>query len=107
MKTAVCCGYNHLMLFRILRIVDFLALTFAMIIAATGDAPRLTGTSDRVRSFTREIEFDYPNWVWSAAWNKFEQSTISLPYLFDRGTNKEIVIDYLRTTQKRGAGLMK
>ena len=86
------------MVFRVLRILDFLALTFAMIIAATGDAPRLTGTSDRVRSFTRTIEFDYPNWVWSAAWTKLEESTLGLPYLFDRGTNKEIVIDYLRTT---------
>ncbi|HEU4744844.1 MAG TPA: hypothetical protein VFS61_06390 [Anaerolineales bacterium] len=86
------------MFFRVLRILDFLALTFAVMIAATGDAPRLTGTSDRVRSFTRTIEFDYPNWVWSAAWTKLEQSTLGLPYLFDRGTNKEIVIDYLRTT---------
>lgn len=87
------------MLYRALRILDFLALTFAMIIAATGDAPRLTGTSDRVRAFTREIEFDYPNWVWNAAWIKIEQGTIGLPYLFDRGTNKEIVVDYLRTTE--------
>ena len=87
------------MLYRVLRILDFLALTFAMIIAATGDAPRFTGTSDRVRSFTREIEFDYPNWVWNAAWTKLEQASIGLPYLFDRGTNKEIVVDYLRTTQ--------
>ena len=86
------------MLYRVLRILDFLALTFALIIAATGDAPRLTGTSDRVRSFTREIEFDYPNWVWNAAWTKLEQASIGLPYLFDRGTNKEIVVDYLRTT---------
>jgi hypothetical protein len=82
-----------------LRILDFLALTFAMIIAATGDAPRFTGTSDRVRSFTREIEFDYPNWVWNAAWTKLEQASIGLPYLFDRGTNKEIVVNYLRATQ--------
>jgi hypothetical protein len=87
------------MLDRILRILDFLALTLAVIIAATADAPQLTGTSDRVRSFTREIEFDYPNWVWNAAWTKFEQSAVGLPYLFDRGTNKEIVIEYLRTTQ--------
>ena len=87
------------MLYRALRIVDFLALTCAMIIAATGDAPRLTGTSDRVRAFTREIEFDYPNWVWNAAWTKIEQGAIGLPYVFDRGTNKELVIDYLRTTQ--------
>jgi hypothetical protein len=87
------------MFYRVLRILDFLALTFAILIAATGDAPRLTGTSDRVRSFTREIEFDYPNWVWNAAWTKLEQASIGLPFLFDRGTNKEIVINYLRTTQ--------
>jgi hypothetical protein len=87
------------MFFRVLRILDFLALTAAMIIATTGDAPRLTGTSDRVRSFTREIEFDYPNWVWNAAWTKFEQASVGLPYLFDRGTNKEIVVNYLRTTR--------
>jgi hypothetical protein len=88
------------MLYRVLRVLDFLALALAMIIAATGDAPRLTGTSDRVRSFTREIEFDYPNWVWNAAWTKLEQGAIGLPFLFDRVTNKEIVVDYLRTTER-------
>jgi|RhiMetdeSRZDD1v2_1073273.scaffolds.fasta_scaffold75669_2 hypothetical protein len=87
------------MLDRILRILDFLALTLAIVIAATADTPQLTDTSDRVRSFTRQIEFDYPNWVWNAAWTKFEQGAVGLPYLFDRGTNKEIVIEYLRTTQ--------
>ncbi|RPJ24892.1 MAG: hypothetical protein EHM33_16280, partial [Chloroflexi bacterium] len=87
------------MLYRILRVLDFLALALAITIAATGDAPRLTDTSDRVRSFTRNIEFDYPNWVWDAAWTKFGQGAIGLPYLFDRGTNKEIVVAYLRTTQ--------
>ncbi|RPJ21684.1 MAG: hypothetical protein EHM33_25470 [Chloroflexi bacterium] len=87
------------MLYRILHILDFLALALAITLAAAGDAPRLTDTSDRVRSFTREIEFDYPNWVWGAAWTKLEQSAIALPHLFDRGTNKEIVIEYLRTTQ--------
>jgi hypothetical protein len=87
------------MLYRILHIIDFLALAFALSIAATGDAPRLTGTSDQVRTFTREIEFDYPNWVWNAAWIKLEQGTIGLPHLFDRATNKEIVVEYLRVTR--------
>jgi hypothetical protein len=87
------------MLYRILHIIDFLALAFALSIAATGDAPRLTGTSDQVRTFTREIEFDYPNWVWDAAWIKLEQGTIGLPHLFDRATNKEIVVEYLRATR--------
>jgi hypothetical protein len=88
------------MLYRVLRILDFLALALAISIAATGDVPRLTGTSDRVRSFTRQIEFDYPNWVWNAAWIKLEQASIGLPYLFDRVTNKEIVIEYLRITRE-------
>src|SRR5512139_2678357 len=87
------------MFYRILRVLDFLALALAVTIAATGDAPRLTGASDRVRSFTRDIEFDYPNWVWNAAWTKLEQASIGLPYLFGRAANKEIAIDYLRTTR--------
>lgn len=87
------------MLDRILRVIDFLALTLAVLIAATADTPQLTDTSDRVRSFTRDIEFDYPNWVWNAAWIKIEQGAVGLPYLLDRGTNKVIVMEYLRTTQ--------
>ena len=89
-----------MLFYRIARIIDFLALTFAMIIAAGGDTPRLTGESDRVRFFTREIEFDYPNWVWDATWTKIEQGTINAPYIFERGTNKEIVFEYLRVTQQ-------
>lgn len=88
------------MLYRILRILDFLALALAIIFAAGGDSPKLTGDPDRVRFFTRDIEFDYPNWVWNAMWIKLEQGTLGLPYLFDRGTNKQIVFEYLRTTQE-------
>ena len=76
------------MLYQILRILDFLALTIAIIIAAGGDSPRLTGDPDRVRSFTRDIEFDYPNWVLDATWIKVEQNAIGLPHLFDRATNQ-------------------
>jgi len=88
------------MFYRIARIFDFLSLTLAIVILAGSDAPRLTGESDRVRFFTRDIEFDYPNWVWGAAWTKAEQSSINAPYVFDRGTNKQIVFEYLRTTQQ-------
>ena len=88
------------MFYRIARLVDFLALTLAIIIAAGGDTPRLTGESDRVRFFTRDIEFDYPNWVWDAIWIKIEQSTLHAPYIFERGTNKELVFEYLRVTQQ-------
>ncbi|MDQ3004583.1 MAG: hypothetical protein M3R47_04270 [Chloroflexota bacterium] len=88
------------LLYRLARIIDFLALSLAIIIAAGGDAPRFTGQSDRVRLFTRDIEFDYPNWVWGATWLKIEQSSLSAPFLFDRGSNKQLVFEYLRVTQQ-------
>ena len=88
------------MLYRLLRILDFLALTLAIVFAAGGDSPKLTGDPDRVRFFTRDIEFDYPNWVWDATWIKLEQGALGLPYLFDRGTNKQIVFEYLHATEQ-------
>lgn len=88
------------MFYRILQILDFLALSLAIIIVTGGDAPRLTGNSDRVRLHTRQIEFDYPNWVWNATWTKLQQAAIGAPFIFDRGTNKEILIDYVRTTHQ-------
>ena len=88
------------MLYRILHVIDFLALTLAIIIAAGGDTPRFTGQSDRIRTYTREIEFDYPNWVWDAAWTKLKQGAVGAPYIFDRGTNKQVVFEYLRITNQ-------
>ena len=88
------------MFYRILHVIDFLALTLAIIIAAGGDTPRFTGQSDRIRTYTREIEFDYPNWVWDAAWTKLKQGAVGAPYIFDRGTNKQIIFEYLRITNQ-------
>jgi hypothetical protein len=87
------------MFYRIARILDFLAVMLLVLFAVSGDVPRFTGQTDRVRLYTREIEFDYPNWVWNATWIKLEQNAIGLPYLFERGANKQIVFEYLRTTQ--------
>ncbi len=86
------------MIYRILQVIDFVALAIAIIIAAGGDTPRFSGNADRVRVHTREIEFDYPNWVWNAVWTKLEQGSIGAPYIFERGTNKDIVVDYFRST---------
>jgi hypothetical protein len=88
------------MFYRIARILDFTALIIVIILAATGDSPRLTGQTDRVRSYTREIEFDYSNWVWDATWVKIQQNAVSLPHLFDRGTGRQIVFEYLRITEQ-------
>ena len=86
------------MLYRFGRILDIISILIVLIIIGGSDTPRFTGSADRTRVYTREIEFDYPNWVWDASWTKIKQASIGTPYTFDRETNKEIVFDYLRTT---------
>jgi len=78
--------------------MDVVSILIVLIIVGSSDVPRFTGSADRVRVYTRHIEFDYPTWVWDAAWLKVEQATIQSPYTFDQGTNKEIVYEYLRIT---------
>jgi hypothetical protein len=84
---------------RIGRILDFVSILIVLLIVGGGDTPRFSESADRVRFYTREIEFDYPNWVWGATWTKIEQASISTPFTFDRSTNKLIVSEYLRITQ--------
>lgn len=88
------------MLFRTLWILDKIVSILILGLVITGDLPRLSNQTDQIRDYTRAVEFDYPTWVWEAAWNKLEQAAIGSPYLFDRGTNKQLVFDNLRTTQQ-------
>ena len=87
------------MLYRIGHILDLVSILIVLIFVGGSDTPRLTDSADRTRVYTREIEFNYPNWIWDASWTKVKQAVIGTPYTFDRETNKEIIFDYLRTTQ--------
>lgn len=83
---------------RIGRILDILSILIVLLIVGGSDVPRFTESADRTRVYTREIEFDYPNWVWNATWLKLGQAAIHAPHTLDRGTGKELVFDYFRTT---------
>ena len=86
------------MLYRIGRIIDITVILIVLILIGGSDTPRLTGNTDRTRVFTRQIEFDYPTWVWNATWTKIGQAAIQTPFTFNRGTSKQIVFEYLRVT---------
>ncbi len=88
------------MRYRIGQIIDLLSVFLLLLIAGASDAPRFTGSADRTRFYTREIEFDYPNWVKDALWLKLEQAALHSPFLFERGSARTIVFEYLRTTEQ-------
>ena len=58
------------MLNRILRLLDLFVVILVFLFSAKSDAPKFNSDTDRTRTFTRQIEFDYPNWVLNAAWIK-------------------------------------
>jgi len=86
------------MLYRLVRLLDIVSILVVLIIVGSSDTPHFTGNTDRTRVYTRDIEFDYPTWVWNATWLKLEQASIYSPYIFDRSTRKQIVFEYLRIT---------
>jgi hypothetical protein len=88
------------MLHRIGQLINLLSILIVLLIAGGSDVPRFTDSADRTRFYTREIEFDYPNWVWDAFRIKLEQASIHSPFIFQRGATREIVFAYLRTTDQ-------
>jgi hypothetical protein len=84
------------------RILRGLEITAALVILAalTGYSnPSLTNPIEKVRAYTRQIEFNYISWMSKAAVVKMRAASIGVPHTLERGTQKQIVNEYLRATQ--------
>lgn len=84
------------------RILRGLEMTFLLVILAalTGFSnPSLTNPIEKVRAYTRSLEFDYTEWMANAALIKIRAASIDLPHTLDRETQKQIVGVYFLTTQ--------
>ncbi|MCE9645297.1 MAG: hypothetical protein K8S20_04795 [Chloroflexi bacterium] len=84
------------------RIVRGLELTLALIVFAsvTGySTPSITDNIEKVRAYTRQIEFNYLTWMGDAALIKLRSASIAVPYTLTHEAQKQIVTEYLRTTQ--------
>lgn len=85
------------------RILRGLEITFLLIILAalTGYSnPSLTNPIEKVRAYTRSLEFDYVEWMANAALIKARAASVDLPYTLTRETQREIVGEYIRSTQR-------
>jgi hypothetical protein len=84
------------------RIMRGLEVTVVLVIIAsvTGFSnPSLTNPIEKIRAYTRDIEFDYLEWMLDAAILKVQAASVYLPHTIDRATQKQIVDEYLRTIQ--------
>jgi hypothetical protein len=87
------------MLYRLSLALEWLILTAVCIMVLTYSAPRATDEADRVRAYTRDIEFDYISWMLNASRIKVQQGAVGMPGYLDRESSKVAVMDYLHTTQ--------
>lgn len=88
------------MIQRILRVLEF---TLAYVIFAalfSYSNPSLTDQIEKARAFTRNIEFNYITWTVDAALLKVRAQSVGLPYTLDRETQKQIVMEYMKVTQR-------
>ncbi len=87
------------MLLRIQRYIALAIYLFILAMSAGSDAPLIGDELDRVRAFTRPLEFEYTSWTLNAMWIKLQQGALGLPYYMDRVDRKQAVVEYLRLTR--------
>ncbi len=85
------------------RIVRGLELTLILFILAlvTGYSnPSGADELEKVRAYTRQIEFNYVSWMGNAALLKLRSASVGAPHIFDHAAQKQIVTEYMRFTQQ-------
>ena len=84
------------------KILKGLEITLALVILAalTGYSnPSLTEPTEKVRAYTREIEFDYIAWMSNAALVKIRAASVGFPYTLEETAQKKMVLEYFGNTQ--------
>jgi hypothetical protein len=88
------------MLNRIRDIVERSLVILIAILLLSASAPHLTDPAEKVRAYTRNIEFDYVAWMLNAAAIKFQQGAVGIPGYLGREPSKVAVTDYLQVTKQ-------
>ncbi len=84
------------------RIVRGLEIGITLIILAlliNYSNPSLSHPIEKVRAYTRQIEFNYLTWMANAAMLKLRSASIGVPYTLNNSAQKQAVDEYLRVMQ--------
>lgn len=88
------------MLYRLQRILDWLLFSIIWIIMLNAGGTVVTDQTDRVRAYTRSLEFDYLSWTFNAARVKIEQNALGMPAYLSHESRMQVVTEYLRLTEQ-------
>jgi hypothetical protein len=85
---------------RITLFIEWLIFTVFCAIILTYSTPPLTDDIERVRTYTRAVEFDYINWVTQASFIKLQQVSAGVPYNLGRVERKQVIAEHLAVTER-------
>ena len=88
------------MAYRSLYIIEWLCLSIFLAALLTYSSPPPTDEVEQVRAYTRQVEFDYANWMIDAVRVKLQQGAAGIPNYMDRESRKAAVAELLRVTQR-------
>ena len=77
-----------------------ITITLVVLALLTGFSnPSLTDKIEKIRAYTRQIEFNYVSWMSDAWVLKLRAASVGAPYSLQHADQKKVVMEYLRTTQ--------
>ena len=88
------------MSYRLSWVIEYIVVIATGVAILTGSGPRPANEIDRVRAYTRDIEFDYLSWMFNAARLKVEQGAVGVPDYINREESSVAVSDYMKVTQQ-------
>jgi len=87
------------MISRILRGLEITILLFILAALTGYSNPSLTNPIEKVRAYTRSLEFDYVEWMANATKLKLQSAAVDLPNTLNADEQKQIVMEYFANTQ--------
>ncbi len=88
------------MWYRASWIAEYLVIIALGVAVLAGSGPRPQDQTDRIRAYTRNIEFDYISWMTNAVDLKIQQGAVGIPGYLDREESVKAVSDYMQLTQQ-------
>jgi len=85
---------------RIVRGLELTLILFILALILGYSAPSGADDLEKVRAYTRQIEFNYLSWMGKAAFLKLRSASVAAPHIFAPSTQKQIVTEHLRLTQQ-------
>jgi len=83
------------MLARINRFFDFIGMLILLLSLMTGSVLIVDDPTERVRRYTRQVEFDYFDWTMEAFFTNLAQSAMGTPFYTEKDDRHQIVVAYM------------